>query len=84
MLPLLIKEKVSGSYRMWALFLAAVQTIDIEFIKDGADVFRKDAEKKKRNSGLSKHESSNLSRLQSPLLQVFTMIWPGHHLTPPP
>ena len=32
---------------MWALFLAAVQTIDIEFIKDGADVFRKDAEKQR-------------------------------------
>jgi len=46
-LPLLIKEKVSGSYRTWALFLAAVQTIDIKFIKDGADVLRKDAEKQR-------------------------------------
>ena len=45
LLPSLIKEKVSGSYTTWAFFLGAVQTIDIEFIKDGADVLRKDAEK---------------------------------------
>ena len=45
LLPLLIKEKVSGSYTTWVFFLGAVQTINIKFIKDRANMLRKDVEK---------------------------------------
>jgi hypothetical protein len=67
-LPKLMREKVGGGHADWAAFLQAVRDVDVDYIRDGADIWKKEQEEqdtlKKRVQQLEKLTASPTAPLR--------------------
>lgn len=82
-LPKLLREKVGAGHADWVEFLQAVRDIDVDYIRDGAEAWRKDQQEqetlKKRIQQLEKLTASPTA----PLRQQMTMFGVGDPLSNP-
>ena len=71
-LPKLLREKVGGGYTDWTTFLQAIWDIDINYIRDGADIWKKEQDKqealKKRVQMLGKVSASPTAPLRHQMM----------------
>jgi hypothetical protein len=69
-LPKLLREKLGVGHKDWKLFLQAVRDVDIDYIRDGADIWKKEKEEqdalRKRIQQLEKLTASPTFGIGSP------------------
>ena len=69
-LPRLLREKVGTGHADWADFLKAVRDIDMDFIREGVDIWEKEEEVKKKEKETRKKELEEQEILKRRLHQL--------------
>ena len=86
-LPKLLREEVGGGYTDWTTFLQAIWDIDIDYIRDGVDIWKKEQDEqealKKRVQMLEKVSASPTAPLRHQMT-TFSIGNPAAGPTQPP
>ena len=69
-LPKLLREKVGTGHADWTTFLQAIRDIDIDHIREGVDIWKKDEEAKKKDQEKRKKESDDQEVLKRHIQQL--------------
>jgi hypothetical protein len=69
-LPKLIREKVGTGHADWAAFLQAIRDIDLDYIREGVDIWKKDEDVKRKDQDIRKKELEDQEALRRRIQQL--------------